>query len=148
MAIEEKNMELMKTLDDAWNSQDWDTFEERHADNVAVFWPGQPEPTRGVHNHREESIQFFKAFPDNHLVNNPYKILFYKDDYTCSIADFTGTFKGPMKGLNGQMIQPTNKKFHIEFCTVAHWKNGKILEERLFYDLLGMLVQIGAMSTE
>ena len=67
MAIEEKNMELMKTFDDAWNSQDWDSFE---ADNVAVFWPCQPEPTRGVHNHREESIQFFKAFPDNHLVNN------------------------------------------------------------------------------
>ena len=129
-------------------TQGWDTFEERHADNVAVFWPGQPEPTRGVHNHREESIQFFKAFPDNHLVNNPYKILFYKDGYTCSIADFTGTFKGPMKGLNGQMIKPTNKKFHIEFCTVAQWKNGKIVEERLFYDLVGMLVQIGAMSTK
>jgi hypothetical protein len=25
-------MELMKTLDDAWNSQDWDSFEERYAD--------------------------------------------------------------------------------------------------------------------
>jgi len=33
---EEKNRELMKTLDDAWNSQEWDIFEERHADNVAV----------------------------------------------------------------------------------------------------------------
>jgi hypothetical protein len=52
-----------------------------------------------------------------------------------------------MKGLNGQMIQPTNKKFHIEFCTVARWKNGKILEERLFYDLLGMMIQIGAVPT-
>jgi predicted ester cyclase len=145
MSIEEKNMELMKTLDDAWNSQDWDTFEEHHADNVAVYWPGQPEPTRGLHNHHEESIEFFKIFPDNHLVNNPYKILFSKDDYTCSVADFTGTFKGPMKGLDGKMIQPTNKRFHLEFCTVAHWKNEKILEERLFYDQVGMLKQIGVM---
>lgn len=43
-------MGLMKTLDDdddAWNSQDWNTFEERYADDdVSVFWPGQPEPTR------------------------------------------------------------------------------------------------------
>ena len=84
----EENMQLMKTLDDAWNSQDWDTFEERHADNVAVYWPGQPEPTKGLHNHREESIEFFKIFPDNHLVNNPYKMLFSKDDYTCSVAGF------------------------------------------------------------
>jgi len=143
---EEKNRELMKTLDDAWNSQEWDIFEERHADNIAVYWPGQPEPTRGLHNHREESVEFFKIFPDNHLVNNPYKILFSKDDYTCSVADFTGTFKGPMKGLDGKMIQPTNKKFHLEFCTVAHWENEKILEERLFYDQVGMMKQIGVMQ--
>ena len=146
MTADEKNMELMKTLDDAWNSQDWDAFEERHADNVSVFWPGQPDPTRGVHNHRQEAIESFKTFPDNHLVNKPYKILFSKGDYTCSVADFTGTFKGPMKGLDGKMIQPTNKKFHIEFCTVAHWKNRKILEERLFYDQAGMLKQIGAIQ--
>ncbi len=145
MTVEEKNMDLMKTLDDAWNSQDWDTFEERHADNVAVFWPGQPEPTRGVQNHRQESVEFFKAFPDNHLVNNPYKIQFFSDEYTCSVADFTGTFKGLMKGLDGKTVQPTGKKFHIEFCTVAHWKNEKILEERLFYDLVGMMKQIGAI---
>lgn len=145
MSVEEENMRLMQTLDDAWNSQDWDVFSERHAENVAVFWPGQADPTVGLHNHRTEAIEFFKIFPDNHLVNNPYKIFFAKGDYTCSVADFTGTFKGPMKGADGKMIQPTNKKFHIEFCTVAHWKDGKILEERLFYDLVGMLKQVGAM---
>ena len=117
-------------------------FEQRHADNVAVYWPGQPEPTRGLHNHRNESVEFFKIFPDNHLVNNPYKLLFSKDNYTCSVADFTGTFKGLMKGLDGKIIQPTNKKFHLEFCTVATWKDGKIAEERLFYDLVGMMTQI------
>ncbi len=37
MSVEEENKELMKSLDNAWNSQDWDTFNERHADNVAVF---------------------------------------------------------------------------------------------------------------
>ena len=26
------NIELMKTLHDVWNSQDWEAFEERHAD--------------------------------------------------------------------------------------------------------------------
>jgi predicted ester cyclase len=141
----EDRMHLMKTLDDAWNSQDWKTFEERHAQNVAVFWPGQLEPTRGVHNHREESIAFFKAFPDNHIGNNPYKILFADADHTCSVADFTGTFKGEMKGLSGQKIAPTNKRFHIEFCTVATWKDDKITEERLFYDLVGMMKQLGVL---
>jgi ketosteroid isomerase-like protein len=145
MSTEEKNKELMKTLEDAWNSQDWDTFKERHAENVAVFLPGQPDPTRGLNNHLEEAKGFFKIFPDNHLVNNPYKIFFANGDYTCSVADFTGTFKGPMKGPDGRMIQPTNRKFQIEFCTDARWKDRKITEERLFYDLVGMMTQIGAL---
>ncbi|MFL6475134.1 MAG: ester cyclase, partial [Nitrososphaera sp.] len=80
MSVSEKNKELMKTLDDTWNSQEWDIFEERHAENVAVFWPGQPNPTRGVHNHRSESVEFFMAFPDNHIINNPYKMLFANGD--------------------------------------------------------------------
>lgn len=85
---------------------------------------------------------------NNYLVNNPYKILFAEGDYTCSVADFTGTFKGPMKGLDGQqMIQPTNKSFKTEFCTVATWKDGKITEERLFYDLVGVMVQVGAIPS-
>ena len=146
MTVEDKNKELMKTLDDAWNSQDWYTFKVRHADNVAVFWPGQANPTRGVDNHREESVAFFKMFPDNHLVNNPYKIFFADGDHTCSVAHFTGTFNGPMQGPDGKIIQqPTNKKFHLEFCTVATWKDEKITEERLFYDQVGMLKQIGVM---
>ncbi|MFL6479161.1 MAG: ester cyclase [Nitrososphaera sp.] len=80
MSVSEKNKELMKTLDDTWTSQEWDIFEERHAENVAVFWPGQPNPTRGVHNHRSESVEFFMAFPDNHIINNPYKMLFANGD--------------------------------------------------------------------
>jgi hypothetical protein len=53
--------------------------------------------------------------------------------------------RGPMKGPDGKLIAPTKKKFHIEFCTVAHWINGEIVEENLFYDLVGLLKQIGVM---
>jgi len=141
----EGNLKLMKTLDDSWNSQDWDTFNKLHAEEITTYWPGQPEPTRGRPNHKSESVEFFKTFPDNHIDNDPYKILFGQDDWTCSVANFSGTFKGPMKGLDGKTIEPTNKRFQIEFCTVAHWKNEEIVEEKLFYDLVGLMKQIGAL---
>ena len=32
------------------------------------------------------------------------------------------------------MYSADRKKFKVEFCTVAHWKNGEITEEKLFYD--------------
>ena len=69
----QNNLELMRTLDDSWNAQDWDTFEKRHSKDTTVFWPGQAEPTRGRDNHKAESVEFFKTFPDNHLINHPYK---------------------------------------------------------------------------
>lgn len=136
------NKELMQTLDDAWNNQDWDTFVARHAEDTAVYWPGQPEPTRGVQNHRQESIEFFKTF-ENHLDNRPYKVLIADGDWTCSIARWTGRMTGPMKGPNGQQIPATNKSFELEFCTVARWKDGQIVEENLFYDQVGLMRQIG-----
>jgi ketosteroid isomerase-like protein len=138
-----ENLELMKTLDDAWNSQDWEVFRKRHAENTEVFWPGQPEPTRGRQNHEAEAKEFFKTFPDNRVENRPYKVFFTQGDWTCSIAKFTGTMKGPMKAPDGTLIPPTNKSFETDFCTVAHWVNGKIVEENLFYDLVGVMKQIG-----
>ncbi len=143
MGVKE-NMKLMMTLDDAWNDQDWGTFRKRHAANVAVYWPGQAEPTRGREAHYKESVEFFKTF-DNRLVNNPYKILFGDGNYTCSVADWTATMIGPMKGLDGKIIQPTHKTAKLEFCTVATWKNNEITEERLFYDVVGMMKQLGLM---
>ena len=140
----ERNLELMRTLDNAWNGQDWKVFRKRHAADTAVFWAGQPDPTRGRDNHEAEAKEFFKTFPDNHLINDPYKILFGQGDMTCTVADFFGTMNGPMKGPGGKTIPATKKKFHVEFCTVAHWsEKGEILEERLFYDLVGLMKQIG-----
>ena len=97
----EENMRLMKTLDDSWNSQDWDIFSKRHTEDVIVRWPGQTEPTRGLSAHRNEGVQMFKMFPDNHVQNNPYKVLFAQGEWTCSIAIFTGdsqrSYDGPWR---------------------------------------------------
>ncbi len=145
MTIEQTNMELMQTLDDAWNAQDWDTFDSRHKNDVTVRWPGQP-PTHGRHDHRAEGIQMFKTFPDNRVGNRPYKVFFASGEWTCSIARFTGTMKGPMVGSKGQQIPPTGKTFEVDFCTVARWQDGQIVEENLFYDLVGLMRQLGLSS--
>jgi hypothetical protein len=46
-------------------------------------------------------------------------VFFAQGDWTCSIAKFTGTMKGPMKGADGKLIPPTNKTFEVDFRTVA-----------------------------
>lgn len=145
MSSEEHLKELMQTLDDAWNAQDLEVFSRRHKPEVIVRWPGQPltNPTHGIQAHRQEALDFFKTFPNQHLDNRPYKVLIASGDWTCSIAHFTGTMKGPMKGPDGKEIPSTGKSFEIDFCTVARWDNDQIVEENLFYDLVTFMKQIG-----
>jgi ketosteroid isomerase-like protein len=141
-STEEQNMQLMQTLDDAWNAQDVEVFRQRHKPDVIVRWPGKP-PTHGIEDHVQESIEFWQTFPDQHLDNRPYRVFFASGNWTCSIAHFTGTMTGPMKGPDGEEIPPTGKSFEVDFCTVALWDNGQIVEENLMYDLVTFMKQIG-----
>ena len=144
--IETRNMELMQTLDDAWNEQNVEVFRARHKPDVVVRWPGQPDPTIGIEDHTAESIAFWKAFPDQRLVNRPYRVFFACGDWTCSIARFTGTMLGPMITADGKEIPPTGKSFEVDFYTIAKWHDGQIVEENLMYDLVGFMKQIGLSS--
>lgn len=86
----------------------------------------------------------FKSFPDNRVANRPYKIFFASGDWTCSVARFAGTMQGPMFGAKGVQIPPNGKSFEVDFCTVARWNDkGEIVEENLFYDVVGMMRQLG-----
>ncbi len=142
MSTPDELMELMQTLDDAWNAQDLDTFASRHKTDTIVRWPGQGD-THGIDAHKQEALDFFKTFPDQHLDNRPYKVLMSNGEWTCSIARFRGTMTGPMKGPDGNDIPPTGKSFDVDFCTVARWDNNQIVEENLFYDLVTFMKQIG-----
>ncbi len=141
--VEQRNKELMQTLDDAWNAQDVEVFRKRHKPDVIVRWPGQPDPTVGIEDHVRESEAFWRTFPDQKLDNRPYRVFFASGDWTCSIARFRGSMKGPMKMPDGKEVPPTGKSFDIEFYTIARWDNEQIVEENLMYDLVGFMKQIG-----
>ena len=134
----------MKTLDDAWNARDWEMFRKRHSADTSVHWPGQPNPTRGREAHQAESEAFFRSI-ENQLENNPYRVMIASGDCTHPIAKRKGKMVGPWTGLDGQVHPPTGKTFELEFCTVARWKDGEIVEENLFYDQVGFLRQIGVL---
>ncbi len=138
------NLERRRTLDDSWNAQNWDVFRKRHSADTKVFWPGQREPTQGRDAHQAESVAFFKSI-ENQLENSPYRVQFGSGEWTCTIARWKGKMVGPWKDLGGQEHPPTGKAFELEFCTVARWKNGEIVEENLFYDQVEFLRQIGLL---
>jgi hypothetical protein len=48
-----------------------------------------------------------------------------------------------MRGPDGKEIAPTGKSFDVEFCTVARWDDGQIVEENVMYDLVTFMRQLG-----
>jgi hypothetical protein len=61
--VRASNMELMQTLDDAWDGEDRDVFVQRHELDVVVQWPGN-SPAHGIDDHLQESIEFWVTSPD------------------------------------------------------------------------------------
>ena len=75
-----------------------------------------------------------------------------KGDVTNQIAEgeqvlteaiFRGTHTGPLAGPNGTTIPATNKKVEMRIAFVDSFKDGKIQRERAYYDLAGMMQQLG-----
>jgi hypothetical protein len=142
VSVEERNLAIFLELEASWPGGDWEeTFRKTHAPDVVVHWPGGRAPTRGIEDHIREAGDFPSAFPDVNI-ELPHRVLFASGDWTCAITRFTGTMTGPMTAPDGTQIPPTNKSFDVDLCTVARWQNGMIVEEHIFFDLVGFTQQL------
>jgi predicted ester cyclase len=83
----------------------------------------------------------FVFAPDTSIKVHPVK--FGTGDWTSVIGVMEGTFSKPMPIGDGKTIPPTGKRFKLSMSTVAHWKNGLMDEEYLFWDNQDFMKQIG-----
>lgn len=133
MTVEE-NLRLTDARMEALNAHDLDRFLDFHAESVIINAPGLPEPMKGG---------FLTAFPDLHLRKERS---FGQGDWVCVESTFTGTHKRPLQGPGSQMVPATNRSFRIPDCTVFNLEGGKVTEVHGYFDLLGMMAQLGLMS--
>jgi predicted ester cyclase len=79
----------------------------------------------------------FKGFPDIHIVRNAQ---YEKDDKVFTYAYWEATQQDTFMG-----IPPTNKKVHVEYMDIWRVQDGKIRENWVVMDVLGLLIQLGAV---
>jgi SnoaL-like polyketide cyclase len=133
--MSEEDLQLLITLDDPGDGPEEDTFNHLQAENILNDWLVQRFPAGCRLDQRLEAVSN----------NDAYKVTFGQGDWTCTLSRLTGTTNGSTKGINGNVIEPSNTIFDIEICTVINWKNGEIVEQKVFYDLVGMQKQFGVM---
>jgi hypothetical protein len=143
MSVEQENLETFKRLEASFPHPGWeDEFRRTHAPDVTVNQPGRAEPITNVEDHIADVTGFGSVFPDL-VIDLPHRVLFASGDSTCSITRFHGTMTNAMPLPEEGEAPATGKRFEADLCTVAIWRDGVIVEENLFYDLAGMMQQVG-----
>lgn len=138
-----QNIARMQAADTAFNRQDIASFNDLHADDVEVYISGRTKPSVGLESHRHDCEGLWSAFSDIQVESDPYHVTFGGGDWTCAISMTRGTHTGPLPGPGGVMIPPTNKTFRVNFATMCRWRDGKIIQEHVFWDTASMLEQLG-----
>jgi hypothetical protein len=106
---ERANLERFDKLDfDAWNNRNWTLFREIHGPDVLVV-DFSGNITRGIEQFVQGAMAFTSAEPESRVLAHPIKIA--AGNWTA----VTGTLPG-----------------NVTTITLAHWEDGRIVEEYLF----------------
>ena len=135
---EEQNKQLVRWFFDAYNGHDAERMGQLVSSNTNYFFhlPGTPNPMDW--NGRKQFVAaVIKAFPDIH-----HRILdiVAEGDKVAVRFNITGTHKGVFQG-----ISPTGKEISIDGTDFLTIVDGKIVEEWLNSDMMGLMRQIGAV---
>ena len=123
-----------------FNEQNWEVFNELHANDVLVGWPDGRQ-TIGMEEHSKDVEYVFSYAPDVQITDHP--ITFGQGEWTAGMGIVEGTFSEPMILNDGTVIEPTGKKFKYTMITIARWQDGQITEEYLYWDNAEVARQMG-----
>ena len=111
------NLDRFDQLDfDAWNNRNWTLFQEMHSPDVLVV-DFSGKVTKGIEQHLQWANKSLSSTPST-IMAHPIKIA--AGNWTAVIGNSTRTNLSTGESFNSTMV------------SVAHWKDGRILEEYLF----------------
>jgi predicted ester cyclase len=141
-ALTEMRLARFDSLDfEFYSNQKWKEFEISHDDNIKVYYPDGTITVGLDPDHIDMLTPMFVFAPDTKIEEHPVR--FGSGDWTAVIGKMEGTFSQPMPIGDGKTIPPTGKKFKLTMATIGHWKDGKMIEEYLFWDNQSFMKQIG-----
>jgi len=133
--LEEQNKELKKRAWEAWGKGDFETYKELLAPDYVYYSPSRTTKPMS----REETIEFGKMlhndFPD---ISWDIEELFAVEDRVIVRFISSGTHEGEFQG-----IPATGNKVEISGIIIARIENGKIVEDKEEFDMLGLMQQLG-----
>jgi predicted ester cyclase len=127
---------VLRLIEEVLSNGKWAVADELIDPNFALHLPGSQEPLRGIEGLKRAAEGFRSGFPDRRLL---VEDIICEGDKVAVRVKQQGTHQGIFQGIN-----PTGKKVNVPAIAFFRVANGKISEEWLSNDRLGLLQQIGA----
>jgi steroid delta-isomerase-like uncharacterized protein len=140
---EQENLKAANAFFEAWNSGNLRMSLAYLADDFKGEAPGSPAPLNGEQN-LAYNQNFMTAFP-----GTKFKVLLtvMQGDYVVTNWTITGKNTGPLHSPSGAVIPPTGKTVTTNGSTTSQLRNGKIVYSWTFFDMAGLLGQLGLIPT-
>lgn len=138
MSIEQSKAVARRWINEIWRERNLEVIHELIAED-AVLHGSSPEPRVGPSAARDTVETMLEAFPDSQV---DIVHLVAENDLVAVHFRATGTHRGDFQG-----VEPTGKQFETTGISIMKVESGQIVEEWQVFDALGMLQQLGAMSS-
>ena len=129
---------------EAFNSGDFDKMRGLLAPDSVYVEPGTGRRIEGPDAILEVNQAWKAAFPDAH---GTITDSFACGDRVALQIVWEGTQTGALP-VPGREIPPTGKAIRTEACQVMRIADGKVAEACHYFDMLGMMEQLGALSAD
>jgi steroid delta-isomerase-like uncharacterized protein len=130
-----KNTDAVNAAVDAWNAGDHEGYLALYAGSI-VHHGLAPEPFDDQAN-RGFYEAVWEAFPGAQLTLDDTVA---DGDRLAARFHLTGQHTGPFMG-----VPPTGRQFRLDAQTIMRFEDGRVVERWTTGDLLGLLVQLGAI---
>ncbi len=120
-----------------WNTGNPELLTQVYCESSERFDPNNAEPARGPQQIAKYIAEIRTAFPDFRIA---FDETINEGDQFVYCWSCTGTHRGDFQG-----IPATGKKVQMTGVTLERISGGRVVQERVYFDRLSLLQQIGAL---
>ena len=135
MPAEENKKLIEKIFNEVINERNFDKLDQIFAPNYVNY--GIPNSKPGPDGFKEILQQFLDAYPDMKIT---IEHLIAEGNMVATSGYWTGTNKGSFMGA-----APSNKPVKVSYIDLWKIENSKCIENWVQMDMIGMMMQTGAM---
>lgn len=135
----ENNKQVMQRFVEFINTADEQLANQLINSNAIFYVPGNPEPMRGPAGYIAIIGMMRTGFPDIQWI---LEDIIAEDDKVAARFSMRGTHRGTFFG-----VPATGRLIEVKAINFYQLANGQIVEEYGMPDMLGLLHQIGAMTS-